>query len=181
MLHFGRRDVARIESFDVGEVIRELQPMLRQLFDPSVRIGCDVGNVAHTIAFDRAQFELFVLNIAANANQAMPDGGEFHVALDRAANGDVESTLRDTGHGMDDSVRERIFEAFFTTKPSGEGTGLGLAVAADVIAAAGGGVPVESAPDRGATVRIRLPAASGAGGSGTSAQVVPAAVPEVAA
>jgi signal transduction histidine kinase len=181
LLHFGRRDVTRIESFDVVEVVRELQPMLRQLFDPAVRIVCDLGDVARPVAFDRAQFELVLLNIAANANHAMPGGGEFHVVLDHAPDGSVELCLHDTGHGMDDSVRERIFEAFFTTKPPGEGIGLGLAVAADVISAAGGGITVDSAPGRGATIRIRLPAASDAGGGGTNVQVARAGVPGIAA
>jgi signal transduction histidine kinase len=163
LLHFGRRDVASIESFDVAQVVRELQPMLRQLFDPAVRIVCDPGDAAFLVAFDRAQFELVLLNIAANANHAMPDGGEFHVVIGRTSDGGVELCLRDTGHGMEDSVRERIFEGFFTTKPPGEGMGLGLAVAADVIAAAGGSISVDSAPGRGATFRIRLPAVMAAG------------------
>lgn len=160
LLHFGRRDVTCMESFDVARVLRELQPMLRQLFDPAVRISFELGDVVQSIVFDRAQFELVLLNIAANANHAMPNGGEFHVALGRTPDDNIELRLRDTGRGMDDSMRERIFEPFFTTKPTGEGIGLGLAVAADVIAAAGGSITVDSAAGRGATFRVRLPAAT---------------------
>lgn len=180
LLHFGRRDVTRIETFDAGQVVRELQPMLRQLFDPSVRIVYDVSDVAQPVAFDRAQFELVVLNIAANANQAMPDGGEFHVGLNRAPDASVELRLRDTGQGMSEAVRERVFEPFFTTKPSGQGIGLGLAVAANVIAAAGGDIAVDSMPGGGATFRIRLPAAAESELATDTQAAAPPACPEAA-
>lgn len=181
LLHFGRRDVTCMESFDVARVLRELQPMLRQLFDPAVRISFELGDVVQSIVFDRAQFELVLLNIAANANHAMPNGGEFHVALGRTPDDNIELRLRDTGRGMDDSVRERIFEAFFTTKSPGEGIGLGLAVAADVVAAAGGDITVDSAPGHGTTFCIRLPPASNVGGGGKNVQGTGAAMPGAAA
>lgn len=160
LLTFGRREATRIERFDLVEALRDLQPMLRQLFDPAVRIVYALPDVPTAIEFDRAQFDLVVLSIAANANDAMPDGGRFEVALRGIDDGTrIELTLRDDGQGMDETVRARLFEAFFTTKPVGRGTGLGLSVAQDLVVAGGGRIAVDSAPDQGASFRILLPVA----------------------
>jgi signal transduction histidine kinase len=160
LLGFSRPEPARVERFDAGDALRELEPMLRQLFDPRVRIVYDLADEAAPLEFDRAQFDLIVLNIAVNANDAMPDGGRFDIVLRRSEDGEaLELLLRDDGMGMSAAVRERVFEPFFTTKPAGLGTGLGLSVAHGLIAAAGGRIAVDSAPRRGTTLRIRLPAA----------------------
>jgi signal transduction histidine kinase len=159
LLSFSRQDETRIERFDLGDALQDLQPMLRQLFDPRVRIVCEVPETAVPVELDRAQFDLVVLNIAANANHAMPEGGRFDIAL-RAPDGGshIELDLRDDGHGMNAEVRERLFEPFFTTKPADQGTGLGLSVAKDLIVAHGGSIAVDSQPGSGTTFRIRLPA-----------------------
>ena len=94
------------------------------------------------------------------SEHAMPGGGSFTISLHRTAAGMLEITASDTGHGMDVEVRERALEPFFTTKPSGQGTGLGLAVAANLIQAVGGGIVLDSAPGQGTTVRITLPLAA---------------------
>ncbi len=160
LLNFSRHEMTHIERFDAGDALRDLQPMLRQLFDPRVRLVCELTEKPAPVAFDRAQLDLVVLNIAANANHAMPEGGRFELALRTSdAGSQVEIELRDSGHGMDDEVRNRLFEPFFTTKPSGQGSGLGLSVAHNLIASAGGSVAVESAVGKGSTFRIRLPAA----------------------
>lgn len=158
LLNFSRLDVASPEIFDARDALREMQPMLRQLFDPGIAIEPLLPDQPQPIRFDRAQFELMILNIAANAGQAMPDGGRFGVALrpgSDAANVAIE--LRDTGHGMDEAVKRRMFEPFFTTKPVGQGTGLGLAVVRDLVADAGGAISVDSDVGAGTTVRIELP------------------------
>lgn len=160
LLDFGRRDALRIERFDAGDAVRELQPMLRQLFDPRVQVDIALPEYALPTAFDRARFDLVVLNIAANANHAMPDGGRFAIAL-HAAGGDerVVLELRDDGHGMDEAVLARVCEPFFTTKSVGQGTGLGLSVVRDLVLAADGAIAFDSAPGQGTTVRIELPLA----------------------
>ncbi len=158
LLTFSRHDASRIEVFDAGAVLADMQPMLHQLFDPSVRLVFELEKTPRPVCLDRAQFELVVLNIAANANQAMPEGGQFTLALRRVPDAaDVEIVLRDNGQGMSADVRQRIFEPFFTTKPAGQGTGIGLAVAASVIGEAGGSLSVDSASGCGTVFRIRLP------------------------
>jgi len=158
LLSFSRQEVTRTETFDVGAALREMQTMLRQLFDPAVEIELDLPERPAAIRFDRAQFELMILNLAANAEHAMPEGGRFRIAVKQMHDTPtVAIDLHDTGHGMSEAVRARIFEPFFTTKPSGQGTGLGLVVTRDLIVSAGGSIEVDSSPGAGAAFRIRLP------------------------
>lgn len=160
LLDFSRMEDARPEVFDPALAIAEMQPMLRQSFPPGTLLALELQPSPGLIRFDRAQFELILLTLAANAAHSMPDGGRFTVALGRAAGGMLEIAAADTGHGMDAAVRERALEPFFTTKPSGQGTGLGLAVAANLIQAAGGDISLDSTPGRGTIVRIVLPLAA---------------------
>lgn len=160
LLNFSRQDLTTREVFDACAALRDMQPMLRQLLDPGIRIELDLPVSACPIRFDRAQFDLMVLNIAANAGHAMAGGGRFTIAA-RERSGlvaaEVEIEFGDTGHGMDDDVRARLMEPFFTTKPIGEGTGLGLAVVAGLVEDAGGAIVVDSAPGEGSRFRVRLP------------------------
>jgi signal transduction histidine kinase len=158
LLTFSRRDVLRIEVFDAAQALLELRPLLRQLFPPSVRVELEAGDGAVPVRLDRSEFELMLLNIAANARDAMPGGGTFTCST-AATSGRAQIVLSDTGHGMDEQVRARIFEPFFSTKQAGDGTGLGLAVTRDLVKAVGGEIEVESAPGQGTRFRIRLPLA----------------------
>jgi signal transduction histidine kinase len=158
LLAFARQDETHLQTFDAGESLRELRPMLRQLFDPTVDVRLDVAEGLQPIRFDRTQFELMVLNIAANANHAMPGGGVFEVTAGTAASG-IAIGFRDTGTGMTPEVQARAFDPFFTTKPAGEGTGLGLSVARDLIQRAGGRIGVDSVVGAGTVIRIELPVA----------------------
>ncbi len=159
LLNFSRNDATRIEVFDAGRSIREMEPMLRQLLDPSIRMRVAVtGDDALPVRFDPAHFALIALNVAANANHAMPDGGRFEIDV-QPCGPDVDIVFTDSGPGVAEDLRERIFEPFFTTKPSGQGTGLGLAVAANLVRNAGGALSVENAPGAGARFRMRLPRA----------------------
>lgn len=160
LLDFSRMEDARPEVFDPAEAIAGMQPMLRQLFSSRTSVALELQPSPGLIRFDRAQLELILLTLAANAEHAMPDGGRFAVTLARASGGKVEIAARDTGHGMEAAVRERCLEPFFTTKASGQGTGLGLAVAANLVQAAGGTIAVDSAPGQGTVVRITLPMAA---------------------
>jgi len=160
LLSFSRNDVTRLERFDAGTALGELTPMLRQLFGATVNVAVEIDRQwPLTIRFDRSQFELMLLNLAANARDAMPDGGCFRLGAHGApaTGGHVVITLADSGKGMSTEVQRHIFEPFYTTKPSGSGTGLGLAVTYGLVTDAGGRIDVESAPGTGSTFRIRLP------------------------
>lgn len=156
---FSHRGMGLAEVFDVSAALSEMQSMLRQLFNPEVRIVFAPAPQPATVRMDRGEFELIVLNLAANANYAMPDGGRFGITVEQPADGRVLLSFSDTGHGMDEAVRQRLFEPFFTTRPDGQGSGLGLAVAYDVVTATGGSLTAESAPGRGTTFRLELPLA----------------------
>ena len=160
LLNFSRQDETRVECFDAGDALRELAPMLRQALDPGVRLEFDLADEPLPIEFDRAQFDLIALNLASNANHAMPQGGRLSLAARRDGDG-VALAFADDGIGMSDEVRARAFEPFFSTKPAGQGVGLGLSVTHDLVVAAGGRIKVQSAPGH-TTFRIRLPIAHGA-------------------
>jgi signal transduction histidine kinase/CheY-like chemotaxis protein len=161
LLSFSRNDVTRPECFDTGKALRELAPMLRQLFGSAIAMSVTIDPQSPLpIRFDRSQFELMMLNLAANARDAMPDGGRFALTAERSSPPNAPQvliTLTDTGKGMSEDVQKRIFEPFYTTKPSGSGTGLGLAVTYSLIAGAGGEISVASIPDKGSSFRIALP------------------------
>jgi signal transduction histidine kinase len=160
LLSFSRSDLLKPELFDAGAAIAELQPMLRQLFPPGVRVRVDNDPSRMPIRMDRSELELMLLNIAANARDAMPDGGEFNVRCAPRGDDTVEIELADSGHGMDEQVQRHIFEPFFSTKTAADGTGLGLSVIQDLVKAAGGDIQVRSAIGEGAVFRIRLPRAA---------------------
>ncbi len=159
LLTFSRNDLLRIETFDAREVLAELKPMLRQLFPPTVQLRIEPGNAEAPVRLDRGEFELMMLNLAANARDAMPDGGSFTIEVARPDADTVEIVLADTGHGMDAHTRQRIFEPFFSTKDASVGTGLGLSVIRDLVKVAGGEIAVDSAPGQGARFVLRFPAA----------------------
>lgn len=160
LLHFSRREDEYQEVFDARDGLRELQPMLRQTVGQGIALDVELPSAPCPIRFDRARFGLALLNVAANAADAMPDGGRLRVRL-RAPAGDVVGIeLADDGHGMERDLLPRIIEPFFTTKPAGHGTGLGLAIVSSVVDAARGSVQIDSRPGFGTTVRIDLPLAA---------------------
>ena len=150
------RDAGQATTFDVGVALTELMPLVRSLFAQKTAVSLEVPASAFPVFMDKQEFELAILNIASNARDAMPQGGEFKIAV----SGDgakVRVALADTGMGMAPEVSARMFEPFYTTKPEGVGTGIGMAIVLQSIAEAGGTIKVASVPAMGTTLSIDLP------------------------
>ncbi|HEY0197495.1 MAG TPA: ATP-binding protein [Rhodanobacter sp.] len=157
LLNFSRLEVTHEETFDAAEALRELQPLLRQLLPAPIRLNIDTSDEPLPIRFDRSQFELALLNLASNARDAMPDGGTLDLTAAAIDASNLCIRVRDNGRGMGEDVKRRIFEPFYTTKPAGSGTGLGLTVIYGLVERTGGHIDVESAPGVGTTLLIHLP------------------------
>lgn len=158
LLNLGRQEVYSPEILDLPSALRSTLPMVRQLFSHSVRVDPILDSGPLPVLFDAGRFELLVLNIASNARDAMPQGGSFTITAARSANGmDAEIHLRDTGEGMSPAVQQRVFESFFTTKPRGHGTGLGLSMVRDMVDEAGGHIRIDSVAGAGCTIVVTLP------------------------
>jgi signal transduction histidine kinase len=158
LLNFSRQEVGVSQVFDASVAVSELEPMLHQLLGNYIQLNLQLHPHELKLQLDRGQFELMILNIAANARDAMPEGGRFTVRVEtRGVPSMLLMTLSDTGTGMGEDVRAKVFEPFYTTKPFGRGTGLGLSVVASMVEAARGLIDVQSTPQEGTSFRIRLP------------------------
>ncbi|HXH05826.1 MAG TPA: cache domain-containing protein [Vicinamibacterales bacterium] len=176
LLASSRRQTLQPELLHLNDVIRQMESMLARLIGEHIRLETVLDAELGVVRADPAQIEQAILNLAANARDAMPDGGTLTI---ETANVEVAETdrlpadlagmppggyvvlrVRDTGCGMDEATRARIFEPFFSTKPSG--TGLGLATVYGVVRQSGGFVSCRSAPGAGAEFAIWLPRATGA-------------------
>jgi PAS domain S-box-containing protein len=170
LLAFSRSQRLTVVPVDVNAALAGMQDLLARSIAPPVEIRLLPDAEAGTALTDANQFELAVLNLAINARDAMPKGGSITLSTSRVvekAGGDVPAgdyvsiAVADTGTGMAEEVRARALEPFFTTKPTGQGTGLGLAQVYGIARQSGGTVRIDSAPGRGTTVRILLPLAAG--------------------
>ncbi len=188
LLAFSRRQVLHPKILDLNEIVAGMETMLHRIIGDDVSVGIKLAPDLAPVEADRAQIERVILNLAANARDAMPDGGALtietaNVDVDDqqvASHGDdgiagphVVLAVSDTGHGMDEEIAKHLFEPFFTTKSAGTGTGLGLATVFGVVKQSGGGIYVYSEPGRGTTFKIYLPVAAASTGEGE-----PAAEPE---
>ena len=173
LLIFGRRERVQLEALDLNAVVVDVQSLLARSIGEHVKLIVHPADSLPPVRGDRSQIETVLVNLAVNARDAMPDGGtltiESGVALldgEQAglfppvpSGSYVTLSVTDTGVGMSPDVVMRIFEPFFTTKPQGHGTGLGLATVHGIVAAAGGGLSVQSELGGGTTIRAFFPAA----------------------
>jgi len=168
LLVFSRETPITVARLNLGELVRNLQGMVRRLVGEDIRVAVSLVEDAVFIEADRTQIEQALLNLAANARDAMPQGGLLTIIvgtrdlLNPNPHGLPHGkyaliTVVDTGVGMDETTLAQIFEPFFTTKEVGKGTGLGLATVSAHVAKLGGKVEVHSAVGRGATFQILLP------------------------
>jgi PAS domain S-box-containing protein len=171
LLAFSRKQPIAPKVLRLGEIVARTERMLRRLIGEDVALELLGADAPWRVRVDPGQLEQVLLNLAVNARDAMPSGGRLTLELTRrqllgplldagvtvAPGTWVVLRMSDTGTGMDDVARRHAFEPFFSTKPQGQGTGLGLATVYGIVRQASGHVALESAPGRGTTFRIYLP------------------------
>ncbi len=176
LLQFARRQPGEPRVLYLRTMVQDLLPMLRRLLTENVEIVLEFGSEATPVAADPTQLEQVLLNLAVNARDAMPEGGRLTIEVRRVrlegelaarhaqlgAGDYVLLGVQDEGAGMDDEVRARAIEPFFTTKEQGRGTGLGLSICYGIVRQAHGSLSLHCAPGRGTLVEVLLPVAEAA-------------------
>jgi two-component system, cell cycle sensor histidine kinase and response regulator CckA len=172
LLAFSRRQTLRPEVLQLGDALSELQMLLRRVVGEKAELDLRHGRDLWYVKADLPQFEQVIVNLAANARDAMPEtGGRIQIRTSNVSKDDcakfneplltpadyVLVEVEDNGSGIPPDVLEKIFEPFFTTKEVGKGTGLGLSMAFGIIKQSGGSIFAESEVGRGTIFRIFLP------------------------
>jgi signal transduction histidine kinase len=156
LLAFSRRQHLSPVSLNVNALISDFAPLMRQAVGEAVTLDLLLAQEPLCAHVDPTQLETALLNLAVNARDAMPEGGQISIAT-RQELGHVVIEVRDTGVGMSPEVRERVFEPFFTTKEVGKGSGLGLSQVYGFVRQSEGEVLLHSTPGQGTTFALRLP------------------------
>jgi PAS domain S-box-containing protein len=171
LLAFARRQNLRPHPVSVNALLLDIGPLLRSSLGDGIRLVLALRPELAPCLVDPAELQAAILNLVANAKDAMPGGGSLTITTDDAeldgqpdsGAGPIQAGLylsivvTDTGHGMPSEIRERAFDPFFTTKDVGKGTGLGLSRVYGFMHQSGGHVTIESAPGAGTSVRLYLP------------------------
>ena len=174
LLAFSRSEPGRLEPLNLTDIVDNVLPMLRRVVPRTIELIVRSGGEALHMSGDRVQLEIALLNLVVNARDAMPDGGGITIATGNrvvhpndgwARDGIppgayVTASVHDTGEGMDESTRLRVLEPFFTTKPVGQGTGLGLSTVYGIVTGARGQLRIASHPGAGTTVTMFFPVTS---------------------
>ena len=169
LLAFGRKQMVQLRVVHINNLLSNMESLLRRVMGEHIRLRTDLGDAVRCVRADPHQLEQVLINLAANARDAMPEGGEFTIRTalitetPDAGGGLVPDPIvsvqiSDTGCGMPQDVLEHVFEPFFTTKEVGKGTGLGLSSVYGIIQQNRGTITVSSTPGRGTSFEIRLPA-----------------------
>jgi signal transduction histidine kinase/ActR/RegA family two-component response regulator len=179
LLAFARRDSLSSEPIDAAALLADMGELLAHTIGPSIHIHVDAAKAQGRFVADRRQLETVILNLATNARDAMPSGGDLTITAASVrlehdterpclkAGRYVRIALADTGLGMNPTILARVTEPFFTTKPKGMGTGLGLSMAKGFAEQSGGAFSISSEPGRGTTVTLWLPQADPSVAPGT--------------
>jgi signal transduction histidine kinase/ActR/RegA family two-component response regulator len=186
LLAFGRRDALRAEPLEVAGTLAGIQEILAHTLGAAIAVEVRVVDDAGRLLADKGQLETALVNLATNARDAMPNGGRLTLVARREVVGEgavhpaglaaghyVRLTIADDGAGMDAESLRRATEPFFTTKPSGAGTGLGLSMVAEFAKQSGGALALASEPGEGTTATLWLAAAEPASLAETAAVAAP--------
>jgi two-component system, cell cycle sensor histidine kinase and response regulator CckA len=171
LLAFSRQQMLQPQALDLKEILARTQDTLKRLISEDIQLKLSVEESLGNIKADRGQIEQVLLNLAANARDAMPKGGHLTITARNVDLDDqykfrhdpvvpgkyVRLTVEDTGCGMDARTQLRIFDPFFTTKELGKGTGLGLATVYGIVKQTGGYIWVYSEVNQGTSFKIYLP------------------------
>ncbi|HSW61866.1 MAG TPA: ABC transporter substrate binding protein [Dissulfurispiraceae bacterium] len=171
LLAFSRKQVLELRVLDLALVIELFEQMLRRTIREDVKIEMRISADLGLVKADRGQIEQVLMNLAVNAQDAMPNGGTMIIGAknvmldesyvrahpDASVGPQVVLSMSDTGTGIDPKIREHLFEPFFTTKDEGKGTGLGLSTVYGIVKQHGGSISVYSEPGRGAVFHVYLP------------------------
>jgi PAS domain S-box-containing protein len=158
LLAFGRRQVLTPEVLDLNDVVLQTSGLLERIIGENVELRIVVTESPVVVKADRGQLEQVITNLAINARDSMPGGGQVTISV-QTSDLDTDAALLsvgDTGSGIDAATAAHIFEPFFTTKGE-RGTGLGLATVHGIVAQSGGQVTLDTAPGRGSTFTVSLP------------------------
>ncbi len=174
LLAFSRQQVAYPTVVDLNKLLQQLADMLQRLVGDDVQIVLKLSDALGNVVVDASQFEQVLMNLAVNARDAMPEGGQitietrneqldesYHRQQEAVRPGDyVMLSFSDTGCGMDEQTKARIFEPFYTTKEAGRGTGLGLSTVYGIVKQNQGYIWVYSEAQKGTTLKVYLPLVS---------------------
>lgn len=154
LMAFGRTEHAEPKVFDLDQHIQEAAPILRLLLPKSVDLQLDLHPAPLLMTGLPAQLDQILVNLVSNARDAMPSGGRILIRTRLDAAGHILLDVEDTGTGMPPEVQARAFEPFYTTKPQGRGTGLGLSSVRTMVHQGGGDIRLESELGRGTRVTL---------------------------
>jgi signal transduction histidine kinase len=157
LLAFARKTPMQIEAHDVNHIIHDLAYILELIVGESITVLAKPDSAALSVDVDRSQLETALINLAANARDAMPNGGILTIETFASGADRIALRVSDTGIGMDPDALVRATEPFYTTKAVGQGTGLGLSQAYGFARQVGGELTIESAPNQGTRITILLP------------------------
>ncbi len=171
LLIFSRKETAQPVVLELNEVVEDLDRMLRRLIDENIEMTIVPGREPGRIRADSGHVGQVLMNLVVNARDAMPGGGKLIVATRNVTLEESDArrhrgakageyvilSVSDTGAGMSEEVKAHLFEAYFTTKPKGKGTGLGLATCQTIVQQSGGHIEVESELGKGTTFRVYFP------------------------
>ncbi len=168
LLAFGRKQVMTLKLLDLSSVLEGISSMVDCLVGAEIQINIQAAKNVGLVRADQSQMEQVIMNLTANAREAMPEGGTLTITIDRYLSSDqpdlppgeyIRLSISDTGAGISQEIQSRIFEPFFTTKKNG--SGLGLSTVYGIVKQSGGYITVHSEAQCGSTFSVYLPVING--------------------